>query len=417
MTRTLEGRGTRGGARSRTAPILQLHPGPTLDYPLIAILATLLAVGLVMVYSASFVQAAAAFFVRQIAWVAVGIIALVVMSRIPYQVWQRMAIPIMAATVAMLVAVLIFGDEVHGARRTFFGGSIQPSEPAKLALVIYVAAWVTSRKQQLSELKGGLIPFAVLMGIVAGLIVLERSFSVTIIMLVIGGTIFFVGGGDVKQIALIALIGGLVLALLLWQTDYTFTRFQNWRETLSDPSRAPYDVAQAMAIIRRGVGIGTNPSNLLQKGNVPLLWSDYMFANVAADLRFVGAVLVVILFAALGYRGLGIALNAPDRFAGLTAVGITAWILVQTAIHMGASLALIPTTGVPLPFMSYGGSSMLACMAAMGLLLSIARASPEKKAPYATFAFGWRNRWARLSDSGRGKRVAGKRRTRRQANR
>jgi cell division protein FtsW len=395
--------GVQGRARSASA-------ASQLDYPLIAVLATLLALGLVMVYSASMVRAQATFgqpayfFVRQIIWAGAGMGALLVMSRIPYYLWQRMAIPVMALALLALVSVLIFGVERYGAQRTLLNGSLQPSEFVKLAIVIYVAAWVASKKDRLVEVQGGLIPFAALMGIVVGLIVLERSFSVSIIILATGITIFFVGGGNVKQLMLTGLIGAAVLALLVWQSGYGAHRVQTWWATLADPSQASYDVSQAMSIIREGRGIGTDSSNWMQKASVPLLWSDYLFANVGADLGFIGTLSVIVLFAALGYRGLSIALNAPDQFAGLTAIGITTWMLTQALIHISASLALIPTTGVPLPFMSYGGSSMLANMAALGMLLSISRASPEKRAPYADFTFGWWHRRPHLPTSRGGQR-------------
>jgi cell division protein FtsW len=383
-----------------------------LDYPLIAVLATLLVLGLNMVYSASIMSAqqnglaASYYFFRQIGWIAAGLGFLAFMAIVPYQVWQKLAIPVMGMGLALLVLVLIKGDDLFGARRTLFHGSFQPSEFVKLAVVIYVAAWVASKRDQLSQVQGGLFPFAVLMGVVAALIVMEHSFSVTIIILTVGVTMFFVGGGSVKQLVTTGVIGAAVLALLVWKSGYGADRVTNWWATLFDPSQAHYNVAQAMAIIRRGGGIDTNQGNFLLKGSVPLLWSDYLFANVGADLGFIGTFSVVVLFAILGYRGLGIALNAPDQFGGLTAIGLTTWILTQAVIHMGASLALIPTTGVPLPFMSYGGSSLISSMGAMGLLLSISRYSPIKRAPYADFSFGWWHRGPRLTDLGRSQRAA-----------
>ena len=288
-----------------------------LDYQLIAILATLLALGLIEVYSASFVQAGSYFLRNQVGWVGVGLVALVVMAAIPYRLWQRLAVPVMALALLLLIAVLLFGKDMYGARRTLLGGRLQPSEFVKLAVVIYVAAWVASKKKHLRDVKAGLVPFAIVMGVVAGLVVLEKSFSVTIIILVTGITIFFLGGGDVKQLIITAIITAVVLLLLIYQFRYGVTRIEDWWQGLTDPSNAPYSVAQVHGIIRRGGGIGTRPENWLQKGMVPLLWSDYLFANLAADFKFVGGVSVVVLFAALGYRGLSIALNAPDQFGAL----------------------------------------------------------------------------------------------------
>ena len=395
---TSRGRGADGDSRSATPP------APALDYPLIGILATLLALGLVMVYSASVIQVGAQFFLSQILWIVLGTGVLIAMACIPFRLWQSLAIPVMAVALLALAAVLIFGDDRFGARRTLFNGRVQPSEFAKLAVVIYVAAWVASKGKKLTEVEGGLVPFSILMGLVTALIVLEPSFSVAIITLAIGVVIFFVGGADIRQLLIAAIVAAVVLAVLLLQSHYGVDRIHGWWATLSDPSQASYQTSQAMQILRRGDGIGTTPDNWLEKANVPLLWSDYLFANIGHDLRFPGTVGVVALYAALGYRGLGIALKASDRFGALMAIGITTWILSQAAIHMGASLALIPTTGQPLPFMSYGGSAMLSCMAAMGLLLSIARASTDKKAAYARFALGGRDGGPRLPDSGRGER-------------
>jgi cell division protein FtsW len=377
-----------------------------LDYPLIGIVATLMVLGLAMVYSASLALYGTYYFIRQIGMIGAGLVVLVITVLMPYNWWRHWAIPIMLVTVALLVAVLFIGEELLGARRTLFHGSVQPSEIAKLAVVIYVAAWVASKRNQLAQVQGGLFPFAVLMGIIAGLIVLEHSFSITIIILVTGVTMFFVGGGSAKQLAFTGLIAVGVLALLMWRWGYGANRIQDWWAYLNDPTKASYVAAQAMEIIKRGGGIGTNALNIIGKTRVPLLWSDYLFANIGADLSFVGTLGVVILYALLAYRGLGIALKAPDQFGSLAAIGVTVWLVVQALIHIGTSLALIPATGVPLPFMSYGGSAMVACLASIGLLLNISRASPQRTSGYANYLFGWRHRGSRRTSSGGDQRTA-----------
>ena len=377
-----------------------------LDYPLIGIVATLMVLGLAMVYSASLALYGTHYFTTQIGIIGAGLVVLVIMVLIPYNWWRRLAIPIMLVTVALLVAVLFVREELLGARRTLFHGSVQPSEIAKLAVVIYVAAWVASKRNQLAEVQGGLFPFAVLMGIIAGLIVLEHSFSTTIIILVTGVTMFFVGGGSAKQLAFTGFIAVGVLALLMWRWGYGAHRIQDWWAYLNDPTKAPYVAAQAMEIIKRGGGIGTNALNMIGKTRVPLLWSDYLFANIGADLNFIGTLGVVILYALLAYRGLGIALKAPDQFGSLAAIGVTVWLVLQALIHIGTSLALIPATGVPLPFMSYGGSAMVACLASIGLLLNISRASRQRASGYASFLFGWRHGGPRSAASGGSQRAA-----------
>jgi cell division protein FtsW len=371
------------------------------DYPLLAILAIILAAGLVMVFSASYPTFGVENFLKQIAWIGLGIVALIGMARIPYYWWQSLAIPILIVALLLLALVLIFGDDVLGARRTFLHGSIQPSEIAKLAVVIYVSTWVASKGRQIAELSGGLIPFGVIIGLVTSLIIVEPNFSTAIVVLAIGIAIFFVGGADVKQLVIVAVVGAVMLGVLIWQS-HAYSRVTNWINGLSDPSAAEETVRHALALMRQRNGLLPDQANWNNKLLVPLLWSDYLFANVGADLGLIGQLVVVVLFAVFGYRCLGIALNAPDKFGALAVIGVTTWVLTQAVIHMGTSLALIPATGQPLPFMSYGGSSMVITMGALGLVLAIGRASPEKKSVYASFAFRGRDRRPRVSDPDRG---------------
>jgi cell division protein FtsW len=380
------------------------------DYPLLAILAIILAVGLVMVFSASYPKLGVTNFLKQMAWIGLGVVALIVMARIPYDWWQQLAIPIMIAALGLLAAVLIFGDDLGGARRTFLHGSVQPSEIAKLAVVIYVSTWVASKGKRVAELSGGLIPFGVIIGLVTSLIILEPNFSTAIVVLTIGIAIFFVGGADVKQLVVVGIIGAVMLGLLMWQS-HAYSRITNWINGLSDPSAAEENVRYALELMRQRNGLLPVPENWSNKLSVALLWSDYLFANIGADLGLIGQLVVVVLFAVFGYRCLGIALNAPDKFGALAVIGVTTWVLTQAVIHMGTSLALIPATGQPLPLMSYGGSSLVITMAALGLVLGIGHASPEKKSVYASFAFGGRDRRSRVPDLDGGRRAGERRKT------
>lgn len=389
------------GRRRATQAEKTAVTGP--DYQLIGVVVTMVLLGLVMVFSASFPKAGTHFFLRQLLWIGLGAIVFTVMALIPYHLWQRIAVPIIVLTVGGLLGVLIIGQAVFGATRHLLNGSFQPSEIAKLALTIYVSAWVANRGKRLARLEAGLLPFLVLMGLVAGLIAAERSFSVTIIVLVIGLTIYFVGGGPPKHIGLILLIGAPILLIAMATADYPFDRIQGWYNAWFNPSQAPEDQIKLMWMLREGRGSITDPAMWGVKASVTGLWNDYLFANIGADLFFVGTFLVVALYVWFGYRALSIALNAPDRFGALTATGLTVWILVQAAIHIGTSLTLIPTTGQPLPFMSYGGSSLLACLAAAGLLVSISREQRNRKAPYAHFALGWGDWRPRLPHPDRGR--------------
>lgn len=404
---------TRGSSAAQARPAATRNRGGDVnqatasgpDYPLIGIVGTMVLLGLVMVFSASFPKAGTYFFLRQLLWIGLGAIVFLFMALVPYHFWQRAAVPIIVLTVGGLLGVLIIGQVVFGATRYFLNGSFQPSEIAKLALTIYVSAWVATRGKRLAQLGEGFLPFLVLMGLVAGLIAAERSFSVTIIVLVIGLTIYFVGGGRPKHIALILLIGAPILLVAMATADYPFDRIQGWYNAWFNPSQAPEEQVKLMWMLREGRGSIADPAMWGVKASVTGLWNDFLFANIGADLYFVGTFLVVALYAGFGYRALGIALNAPDRFGALTAIGLTVWILVQAAIHIGTSLTLIPTTGQPLPFMSYGGSSLLSCLAAAGLLVSISRERNERKAPYAHFTLGWGDWRPRLSRPDRGRRT------------
>lgn len=394
-------------AKKRAAPTpLPSVSLANLDYPLIAIVATFLALGLFMVYSASAPRFGSSFFTLQLKWVVVGILAFIVVAAIPFRLWRLAPLPLMGVTVIGLVAVLVISNGQFGANRTLLNGRFQPSELAKLAVAIYVAAWAATQGRKLERFEEGLAPFLIIMGLVAGLIALERSFSVTLIVLTIGLAVYFVAGGNLRQVLGIVALAAPVLALLMWQAGYPFKRINAWLTMLFNPSAASPDQLRIFEMLRAGRGIGTDPAMWQAKAAVPGLWSDYLFANIGADLHFPGTLLVVGLYAWFGYRGLVIILSTRDRFAKLTAVGLTTWILVQAAIHIGTSLALIPVTGQPLPFMSYGGSSLVSCLVAAGLLLSISRESREKKGIDADFAFGWWDRRPRVSHSSRGGGVA-----------
>ncbi len=372
------------------------------DYQLIGVVSTMVLLGLAMVFSASFPKAGTYYFLRQLMWVGLGSLVFVIMAVIPYRFWQKVAAPVMVLTIIGLVSVLILGKMVFGATRHFLGGSYQPSEIAKLSLTIYLAAWVSARGKKLAGVEEGLLPFTLMMALIGGLIVAENSFSVAIITLVIGLTIYFVGGGRLQHIGVLLLIGVPILAIAMSQADYPFERVRMWYNVWFNPAEAPEDLVKLMWMLREGRGAIADPNLWNVKASVTGLWNDYLFANIGADLHLPGTLLVVALFVWFGYRVLSIALNAPDRFGALTAIGLGTWIMVQAMIHIGTSLTLIPPTGQPLPFMSHGGSSLIACLAAAGLLVSISRAEKDRKALNAHFAFGWGDGRPRLPHSGRG---------------
>lgn len=347
--------------------------GSSVGLYLMGVVVTLLMFGMLMVFSASFPRAGTYFFLRQILWIGLGAIVFVVMMRIPYHFWQRMAVPIMLLTLGSLLAVLVIGQVEFGARRFFFYGSFQPNEIAKLALIIYLSAWAATRGKKLTLLEDGLFPFALVMSLVAGLVAAEGSFSVTIVVVVIGLAIYAVGGGRLKHIGLILMIAVPILLLAMQQAGYPFARIIGWYNLWFNPSEAPEDLLKLTWMLREGYWSITDPNTWAIKASVPGLWNDFLFASISSDLGFMGVLGTVALFAAFGFLGLQVAEHAPDRFGALLAVGITTWILIQATLHICANTGLIPTLGIPLPFLSYGGSSMMVSMAGAGLLLNVSR--------------------------------------------
>lgn len=396
------------------------------DYILMVVVGTLSTIGLLIIYSVSFgpnVQAGdnpLSLIEKHALFLFAGIVGLVVLMRLDYHLLQRIAVPLMLASLITLVLVLFLGEENQGARRWFLGGSIQPGEFAKLVTVIYIATWVTSKGAKLRQVTYGLIPFSILVGLVAGLIALEPNYSTAILIALTAFAIFFVAGADAVQFTLSVLIGGLTAAGLISRSPRALERITLM---LTDPFKLPVDQAwqltqSLIALASGGVfgkGLGTGGG---QYGYVPLAHSDGIFAVWGEETGLVGTWLLVGLVLFLTYRGFRVASKAPDDFGRVLATGITVWLTLQAFVNIGVVTQLIPFTGQPLPFVSYGGSALVTALAGIGLLLSVSRgkAAPlvVKSAPrvantprstekeeHASFDYGWGNRRPRLSPPGR----------------
>lgn len=378
-----------------------------MDYSLLLVVGGLVVIGLLMVYSSSFALAYEAygnstyFFTRQAGWAFLGTLALLITTRIDYRLWRKLSVAIFGATFLLLIAVLVFGEEVNGAKRWFSAGSVQPSELGKLTLVLYLAHWLSSKGERLRHLTYGLVPFSVLIGLVTGLIILEPDFGTSLLL---GGTatiMFFVSGADLKQLGILFLVAGLTLLLLISQTSYARERLETY---LSDPLHDPfspsrYHVAQTLIALGSGgvwgVGLGASQQKL---GFLPAPHTDAILAILGEELGLVGSWLVVGLFALLAYRGMHIALRAPDTYGLLLAAGITIWLTLQAVMNIGVTTFTIPFTGLPLPFISFGGSSLVVSLSGIGILLNISQsAMGERQKRHESFAFWWRHRRPRLS--------------------
>ncbi len=386
-------------------------PGYHLDYSLLVVVMALVTIGLVMVFSTSYAVLAESndptqFFKRHLVFAVVGVALLLLLANVDYHWWQRFSIPILAASLLLLIASLIVGTASYGARRWLLeGSSIQPSEFAKLAVIIYLATWLASKGERIKKVTYGLIPYAVLIGLVAGLIILQPNFSAAVLIIFTAGTMFFIAGADLLQLAISSLFGGGVLALLATQAEYRMDRILSFREQVSNPlgGTVSYQVRQMLIALGSGglTGVGMGQSRL-KYGFVPVPHTDTILSILGEEFGLIGCLVVVGLFAALAYFGLKIALRAGDSFGVVLASGLTCSLVFQALLHASAVTYVIPFTGVALPFISYGGSSLLVSLASVGILLSISRAnSKEGKGKSASHDLGWGKRRSHLSRLGR----------------
>ena len=385
----------------------------TLDLYMLLAVTALLAIGLMMVYSATFDWSFQSFgsetyiFGIHVRNVALGTGALIILALIDYRIWRRFAVWMLLITIGLLVAVWLFGDDTFGARRALINGSFQPGEAAELVIVIYMAAWLGSRKTRIRSITYGLIPFAVLVGIVAGLVLLQPDLSTAAIILITSGVMFFLAGADSKQLVIavvLAVVIGVAVIQLGLLPSYAENRWTTYVAGIQDLTQANYHVQQAVIAFLNGGWGGVGLGNGRQKfGFLPAPHTDSIFAVIGEELGIIGAAVVVILYVALVVRGFQVARRSVDPFGALLGAGLTIWIAVKALLNIAVMTAVVPSTGTPLPFISYGGSSMLVLMAGTGLLISIARVQartniePERRSRIARNDRSRRNGRTRVS--------------------
>ncbi|MCE7947703.1 MAG: cell division protein FtsW [Chloroflexi bacterium CFX4] len=356
----------------------------TIDLYLVLTVGILVAIGLMMVWSTTFFwsEPQSAIFLQQFRNALFGFAVMFVLSLIDYRWWRRLAIPIMAVTLGLLVAVLIFGETVFGARRAFFSGAVQPAELAALTVVIYMAAWLAAKQSKIRHLTYGLLPFALLVGAVAGLIILEPDLSTAALILLTATIMFFLAGADWVQLAIT--FGAFIIMGLIAvsQFDYARARVENFLDLLRDPLLASDQAQNAIIGFLNGglTGVGLGESR--QKfENLSAPHTDAIFAILGEELGLIGCAFVIGLFVLLMMRGFRIARNAPDTFGALLAAGITISIVAEAMFNIAVMASVIPFTGVPLPFISFGGSSLVSGLAAVGVLLSVSRVTARRSVP------------------------------------
>lgn len=393
-----------------------LRPAP--DRVLLAAVGMLALAGMVAIYTAGastgFETADAtgrgAFFLRRhLVWLLFGGTLATLAYATDHRVWRRHSLTLFAGLVAVLAAMAIVSPEGrYGGERWIFGGSVQPSEMAKLVVVVYMADWLAGRTDEIKQWSLGIVPFSILVGSVCGLIIMQRDYSTAVLILAIASTMLFVAGADLRQMVVAGLVAVAVLAVFVVTVQYRLQRIQTWIGGAPDPSGAGYQIDKALASFRAGGLFGVGLGNGQFKHAFPpnTAHTDGIFAVIGEETGVLGGLVVVGLFAVLTWRGLRTARGLDDRFGGLVAVGITSWLCIQAMINMAVATALIPFTGIPMPFISYGGSSLAACMLATGLLLNLsARSRPERARLYEGLDRGGRDRRAHLSRARRARSV------------
>ncbi len=407
-------------------PVKKKLFGLPIDTMLLVVLGALVAFGLIMVYSSTFDWSyrqygnPSTIFMRQARWLVVGLVALVVAARMPYRWWRRLAVPLMIVTLLALAAVLVFGTQTFNAQRSFFGGSVQPSELAKLVTILYLAVWLDSKSERLHELSYGLVPFGMIVGAVAGLILLQPDLSAAGTVAIVATLMFFIAGADIVQMGLVGLVGSASAYGVMQLSETGRQRFADYLAGMQDLTQASWHVQQAaIAFVNGGVfGRGLGESH--QKfGFLPTPHTDSIFAIVGEELGIVGSLAIILLFVVLAWRGFRIASQAHDGLGAMLAAGIVCWVLLEALVNIAVMVGAMPFAGNALPFISYGGSSLVVTLTAMGLLLNISRRDEAEPIPrktrasfqglwskeresapvkrHATFGFGRRDRRRRVS--------------------
>lgn len=301
----------------------------------------------------------------------------------PLKFWKKSALPFFIITIGLLIALFLPGIGANYGTSTSwinlpFLPSIQPAEVAKLSLIFYLARWMEKRQELVQSFQYGFIPFTILLSSIVVLLALQPDFGSVLVISVIAGSMFFAAGGNIFHIGLGALVAALMAYPIIMSKEYIRNRFLTFLNPELDPLNIGFQIKQALIAVGSGGLFGVGFGKSIQKfGYLPEVQSDTIFAAAAEELGFFRISFLVIAYGVIAYRGYLIAGNAKDRFSMLVATGITSWFSFQAIINMGVVLAILPNTGITLPFISYGGSSLMINMLAAGILLNVSRYAQE----------------------------------------
>ena len=380
--------GRRGSTVKRAAKLARDRHAP--DHAIVLATLALTSIGILMVYSSSAMRA----FLRtsdtlsivapQIFWAAVGLAVMLVLSKVDYR-WLRVAsVPMYGAALVLLVLVFLpeFNIVVGGSARWLKIGplpAVHPAEYAKLALVVYLAHWFARRGTGIRSLRGGTIPFLLILLPIVTLVFREPDLGTTMVLAATGFIMFFVAGANFIHFATLMLTGGMAV-ILVGLRGYQLERIRAWLDPWAYGDTAGFHTIQGLLALGLGgiFGAGLGEGRMVGGLYLPNAQNDFIFAVIGEEWGLIGGAVVIGLFLVLAYSGVRVALGAPDTFGALLATGITGWLCVQAFVNIGVVVALIPVTGITLPFLSAGGSSLVVSFAAVGILMSISRETVEK---------------------------------------
>ena len=376
-------------ARRRRRPLaflrldVPVEERPSTYWLLLVVMSVLLMVGLVMVLSASSVQSLReygstwVYFLRQAMWVVLGIVVFAVSSRIDYRILRKLAVPLLVLSIFLLVVVLVpgIGIRVNGARSWIGFGMfrMQPAELVKLALLLFCCDLLARRSHRIDDARLTLVPILFVVGLTGGLMMLQPDLGGSIVVGAIVFAVLFVAGVPLLRLTGVLSVGTAVSLAFAMAAPYRRARLLAFLHPSHDPGNTGYQINQSLTGLASGGWIGAGLGESASKyGYLPNAHTDFIFAIIGEELGLLGAMLVVGLFLGFAILGVKAALRAPDRFGTLLAAGITAWILAQALVNIGGVIGLLPITGLTLPFVSFGGSSLLVTMLATGILVNVA---------------------------------------------
>jgi len=360
------------------------------DSVLLGVFITLLMLGLVMVFSSTIAMGSqdlttnTSHFWRQLMHMILGVGLTAIVANIPVWVWQRLSFPLLISTIILLIVLLIVGKEVNGSTRwlVFAGFRLQPAEFAKLGIVLYAASYLTRKRAEITQFSKGIVNIGMVLAVVGGLLLMQPDFGSFVVMVVTVGLMMFLGGIRISHTLLCLTVVGVAMSLMVGTSDYRMRRLMNFLNPWEDPYGAGFQLTQALIAVGRGeifgVGLGASIQKLYY---LPHANNDFILAVIGEELGLLGIILVIVLYATLLHRALIISRTAElvgRVYASRLAQGVGFLLVFQAFINIGVNLGVLPTKGLTLPFISYGGSSMLVCCIAMGLLFGVDRQNRKR---------------------------------------